>query len=94
MQSINWDTQCIHCENQTDIPFDYCCINIGSVTRHSELPGVRQYALLTRPISELLGKIIARDAELNATKGAEDLIRRVVVVGSGAAGLELAWSLR
>jgi len=94
MQSINWDTRCIHCENQTDISFDYCCINIGSITRYSELPGVRQHALLTRPISELLGKIISRDSVLNATKTTDDIIRRVVVVGSGAAGLELAWALR
>lgn len=50
-----------------------------------------QYAILTRPISELLIKIENKDKELESLK--ED-IRNVVVVGSGAAGLELAWAFR
>lgn len=57
----------------------------------SNLDGVLKYAIATRPISDLLIKIEKKDKELESLEGNS---RKVVVVGSGAAGLELAWAFR
>ena len=53
-----------------------------------------EHAITTRPISELLVKIEQKESQLQQTKTAEDKQRKVIVVGSGAAGLELAWAFK
>ena len=94
MEGIDWASRSVLCTGGVEVPFDYCCLNLGSITQHSNLPGVQEHAIATRPISDLLGKITARDQKIKEMKEIGDTHRRVVVVGSGAAGLELAWAFR
>jgi len=70
------------------IPFDVVSIDIGSASRGlDEIPGARQFTIPTRPISELVRRIDEAEQELGDTA-------HVVVVGGGAAGIELSMSIR
>ncbi len=54
------------------------------------MPGVNEYAIATRPISELVSKI--ERFELEHEKF--DHVPHVIVVGAGAAGVELAFAFK
>ena len=69
------------------VPFEVCSLNIGSTVAHTELPGVRPLAVPTRPIQDLNQRL---DAHLQACQ--KDVVD-VVVVGAGAAGVELAFAV-
>lgn len=72
----------------TPIPYDAVSLDIGSKSRGlDDIPGAREYSIPTRPISKLVQRI--QDAEMMLGESS-----RVVVVGGGAAGIELAMSIR
>ena len=74
------------------ISFDLASANIGSTVAGLDLPGVREFALPTRPIAELVHRT---DALINGLR--DDTNRstfRLVVVGGGAGGVELAFTLQ
>ena len=70
------------------LPYDLLSLDTGAVMDRSRLPGAREHALFVRPIEHfvsLLGGLLqlAQERALN-----------VVVVGGGAAGVELALALQ
>jgi selenide,water dikinase len=68
--------------------YDAVSFDIGSKSRGvDDIPGVAQYAIPTRPISKLVERIDAAEQKLGYEA-------HVVVVGGGAAGIELAMSMR
>jgi selenide,water dikinase len=66
--------------------YDVASLDVGSTVRGLELPGVREHALATRPIRAFVDSLDARLAPLAERA-------RILVVGGGAAGLELAFTL-
>ena len=69
------------------IPFDVVSVDIGSASRRLyETPGARKYTIPTRPISDLVQRIDQAEQTLEETA-------HVVVVGGGAAGVELSMSI-
>jgi selenide,water dikinase len=81
----------IEIEGRPPIRYDVASLDVGSTIRALDLPGAREHAVPTRPIGdfvERIGRRIAREAA-----GAEAPALRVVVVGAGAAGLEVAFTL-
>lgn len=84
------DEQKIHLEGRPPIPYDVASFDIGSTVAGLETPGVVDYALPTRPIGRFVALVDQRLEEL-ATR-AQDPVR-VVVVGGGAGGVELAFTL-
>ena len=80
----------VHLEGRPPLRFDLCSINVGSTVAGAGLPGVRAHALPTRPIGRFVDRVDA------AVEALEPLDRpaRVVVVGAGAAGVELAFCLQ
>jgi selenide, water dikinase len=73
------------------LPYDVASLDIGATVRGRELPGVRAHALATRPIRSFVDRLDAALASVRARRGAAAL--RVVVVGGGAAGVELSLTL-
>jgi len=69
------------------VAYDICSINIGSTVSDLTVPGVREHAVPTRPIYALDGRIEAR-VQAMGDRGVA-----VVVVGAGAAGVELAFAM-
>lgn len=81
------------------VEYDAVSFDIGSATRGlDETPGAAEYTIPTRPISDLV-KRIADEEEVLKTKLENGSWRKedgahVVVVGGGAAGIELSLAMR
>jgi selenide,water dikinase len=88
---IDLDNQVVKLKDHEEgIQYDVASIDIGSTSRGLDLvPGVLQYAIPTRPI-DLLVKRIQQAAD---KVSAQDEVK-VVVVGGGASGVELAMCMR
>lgn len=69
--------------------YDVASLDIGSTVAATDLPGVAEHAVPTRPIVRLLDRLDAALARLQG-QGTP----RVVVVGAGAGGVELAACLQ
>jgi selenide,water dikinase len=78
-------------EGRPALPYDVASLDVGSSVRGLELPGVRELALATRPINGFVERLEAALAEARTRRGEAKL--RVVVVGGGAAGVEIAFTL-
>ncbi len=81
----------VHLEGRPPIPFDVASLNVGSTVAGLDVPGVREHALATRPIGKFVEMIARRFDEARLRAGERV---RLVVVGGGAAGVELAFALR
>jgi selenide,water dikinase len=68
------------------LAYDVLSLNIGSTVAGGDVPGVREHAVATRPLSRLLDAV--------DRLGEEGGDGPAVVVGGGAAGVELAAALR
>lgn len=74
------------------IKYDVASLDIGSRTRDATTtPGVSPFAIPTRPISDLVTCIETAEQKLTAAGSSP---ASVVVVGAGAAGIELALAMR
>ena len=87
---VDPNLQQILLEGRPPLSYDALSINIGSVSRGMDTPGVREYATATRPLWQLLDRVEAFERTISV--GSQPL--RVVVVGSGAAGVELSFAMR
>lgn len=89
--SIDLDNQMVKLKNHEEgIHYDVASIDIGSTSRGLDIAsGVLQYAIPTRPIDLLVEKIQQAADKVSA----QDKLK-VVVVGGGAAGVELAMGLK
>lgn len=79
----------ISIEGRPPIRFDLASLDVGSSVRGLDLPGVAQHTLATRPIGRFVQDFGAR---LDAFR-AHDRAPRILVVGGGVAGTELAFCL-
>jgi selenide,water dikinase len=80
--------QRIELEGRPALAYDVASLDVGSSVRGLELPGVRQHALATRPIRAFVDALEARLAGLPGERAP-----RIAIVGAGAAGVELAFTL-
>ncbi len=76
-------------DGRPPLAWDRIAFDIGSTVAGGELPGVRRHAFPTRPI----GRFVAQLDELveRARRRSTDRPLRLVVVGGGAGGVELAF---
>jgi len=79
----------VHLEGRPPIRYDLASINVGSVVASTELPGVDAYTVATRPIGRFVDRLETSLAHLD-----RDGPLRLVVVGGGAGGIELAFCTR
>jgi selenide,water dikinase len=89
---IDADERRIELIDHDPVSYDLASVNIGSTVLGLDLPGVREHALPTRPI----GRFVQRVGEL--LEHEQDHQRsdpfRVVVVGAGAGGVEVALTVQ
>jgi selenide,water dikinase len=81
----------ISLEGRPALGYDVASLDVGSLVAGLELPGVREHALATRPIRGFVDRLDAALAAAMTRRAGAPL--RVVVVGGGAAGAELAFTL-
>ena len=76
-------------EGRPSIPYDVASFDVGSTIRGSGLPGMIEHGVATRPIARFVAEVeawlVTRAASASATPA------RVVVVGAGTAGVEVAF---
>ncbi|MEE2823095.1 MAG: FAD-dependent oxidoreductase [Acidobacteriota bacterium] len=93
-RAVSIDSQCqrIFMENQTSIRYDLASFNIGSTVLQSDIPGVREHAIATRPIGRFVHQIerIIEQAKMHNSPSPF----QVVVVGGGIGGVEVAFTLQ
>jgi len=77
-------------ESGRNLSYDIASVNVGSTVAGLDLPGIRDFAIPTRPISELIRR--TDDVVENACNREDQTPFRVVVVGGGAGGVELAFT--
>lgn len=83
---IDAESRLVHVAGRPPLPYDVASLNVGSTVKGLDLPGVREHCLPTRPIGRLARLLPARLDALPSEP-------RVVVVGAGAGGTELAFTL-
>lgn len=71
--------------DDTELDYTIASINIGAGVAGLDVPGVSEHAVSTRPIGEFVQKIGQLD---------DSARRKILVVGGGAAGIELAFCLQ
>ena len=79
----------IQIEGRLPLRFDLASLDVGSTVRGLDLPGVRAHALATRPIGRFVREVETHLTRLKALGRRP----RIVLVGGGAAGVELAFTL-
>lgn len=87
-EAVDPHRRTVHLGDGTSIAFKALSLNVGATVAGLDLPGVRAHALPTRPIGRLvtcLGDLLGNP---------ERRPERVVVVGGGAGGVELAFAVR
>lgn len=102
-QQENDDENSQNTASTTSISFDCISIDIGSTSRGlDDTPGASQYCIPTRPISKLVERIEQSEQNMidtmeaaasDGTDNADAAPLRIVVIGGGAAGVELSMSL-
>lgn len=79
-------------EDGDPVSYDVVSFDIGSTVIGLDLPGVREHALATRPIGEFVRRVDSLFDK--ASKHERGKPYRVVIVGGGAGGIELAFTLQ
>ena len=82
----------VRLDGRAPLAYDFVSFDIGSTVAGLDLPGVRERARATRPISRLVREIDTLSESFLAH--AEDRPFEVVVAGGGAGGVELAFTVR
>ncbi len=80
----------VHVKGRPPVGFDLLSVNTGSRPRTVDVPGAAEHALAVKPIDRFLVQWEALTARVLASRG----FFRIVVVGGGAGGVELALSTR
>ncbi len=79
-------------ESGPPVGYDLVSLNVGSTVAGLDLPGIRAHALPTRPISGFIRRV--GDLVAQARNHDPQTPFRVVVVGAGAGGVELAFTIQ
>lgn len=78
-------------DGRAPIAYDVISFDVGSTVSGLDIPGVSEHALATRPIGRFIRAVDERIASASMDPGSPV---RAVVVGAGAGGVELAFTLR
>lgn len=89
--AIDTGRRVIDVAGQPPVSYDLASFDIGAAVAGGDLPGVREHALPTRPIGEFVRRVDEILKRARAQTSPETF--RVVVVGGGAGGVELAFTI-
>jgi selenide,water dikinase len=86
-EGLDLDAGRVRVEGRPPIAFDAVSFDVGSTVAGLDVPGVREHAVPTRPIGRFVERIEAALATMTEAP-------RILVVGGGAGGVEVAFALR
>ncbi len=88
--AIDRATRTVRLADGGEVPYDTLSLNIGITPDLSGIAGAERHGIAVKPISSFLERLDVLFAAARQPDGP----RRIVVVGGGAAGVELALALR
>lgn len=88
VEAIDPEQQLIKIQGRPSLAYDLCSINTGSTPSVATVSGVQEHALIAKPIDQFLDKWGHLCESIRQHQGAY----RLVIVGAGAGGVELALS--
>jgi len=92
VRGLNANTQTVLFDDGSTLHYDWLSVNTGPVQNRTRieatLPGAREHALFVRPL-ETFAALWPKVAEMGGTRAL-----RITIIGAGAAGMELAMSVR
>ncbi|HEY7817022.1 MAG TPA: FAD-dependent oxidoreductase, partial [Vicinamibacteria bacterium] len=91
VSGIDPEAKSLRFSDRPPLRYDLVSFDVGSTVAGLDLPGVRQHALPTRPIAELVDRIDRLATRIRSRPPERPF--RVVVVGGGAGGIEVAFTL-
>ena len=77
----------IHLDGRPPLPYDTASFDVGSTVSGLDRPGIKEHALRTRPIADFVRSVDTLIERARSRSGF-----RLVVVGAGAGGVELAFA--
>ncbi len=89
VRRVDATRQCVVTATGREIFYDIASLDVGSGVLGSDLPGVAALALCVRPIENLIAGVGALIARARGLSGRRPF--RLLVVGAGAGGVELAF---
>ena len=87
--TLDLTARCLHVGGGPPVSYDTISFDVGSTVSGLDRPGVKEHALPTRPIGEFVRSVDALVGRARSRPGF-----RLVVVGAGAGGVELAFAFR
>lgn len=87
---IDRDQRHLHVADQTSLKYDVLSLDVGITPDVGDIAGANEHALLVKPVSKFAGKWQALVRKAAASGGP----RHIVVIGGGAAGVELILAAR
>jgi selenide,water dikinase len=81
--AIDPDARTIALDGRPPVAYDVASLAVGATVCGLDLPGVREHAVATRPIRDWVDRLASLPVP-----------RRIAIVGGGAAGVELGFTLR
>ena len=90
VEGLDLDEQTVSLPNRPPVYFDLLSINTGSTPTSENIPGVKEYALSVKPVDAFLQGYQRLSERILSSSGEV----RILLVGSGAGGVELALSIQ
>lgn len=90
VSSIQASENTVHFEDGSKCGYDILALNVGSRTFEGGVKGIWEHALTTRPINELLPKIVVKEKAMKE----QGIVPVIAVCGAGAAGTELSFGFK
>ncbi len=85
---LDLENKLVHVEGRPPVPYDLLSINPGSRPRVIDVPGADEYSLVAKPIDVFLQRWEKLQRQVEESTGEF----KVIIVGGGAGGVELALS--
>jgi selenide,water dikinase len=89
VRRVDAERRCVVTASGRELAYDFASLDVGSGVAGSDLPGVDEHALPVRPIQRLVAGVEKLIARARGDSGREPF--RLLVVGAGAGGVELAF---
>lgn len=87
---LDLDPRRVLCRDAASVPYDIVSFDIGSTPNSGGVPGASEHAIPVKPIDGFIERFEALRRRVMQRPGGS----RIVVVGGGAAGVELALSMQ
>ena len=89
--AIDFNKNCVICQNRPPVHFDLLSIDIGSTPATLSVPGAAEYAIPAKPVPEFL---TSWNQLITHRQNHPENPMRIAIVGGGAGGVELALNMQ